>query len=207
MSNVSKEQVMRLLVGSSLMCGVSCCAQVCRRLKPDWPKACYRMAVARLALGRFEDAALAAWEVSEDKTERQRAVNAGCSATLCQPTRVLGVGPRAHHIEQLRLPRWIQFGRFSTTLSSSVRYTGQTATARDILSPTPALIVPPRVPAVPLSLSGPCCCRVCSWTMTTHNLSHSFKHVSRRVGQLFTGPSHNNNGRIPLEFPPTFVVS
>ncbi|CAN0463564.1 unnamed protein product [Ectocarpus sp. 8 AP-2014] len=37
-------------------------AEVCRRLKPDWPKACYRMAVARLALGRFEDAALAAWE-------------------------------------------------------------------------------------------------------------------------------------------------
>ncbi|CAM9696902.1 unnamed protein product, partial [Laminaria digitata] len=36
--------------------------QVCRRLKPDWPKACYRMAVARLALGRHEDAALAAWE-------------------------------------------------------------------------------------------------------------------------------------------------
>lgn len=37
-------------------------AEVCRRLKPDWPKACYRMAVARLALGRHEDAALAAWE-------------------------------------------------------------------------------------------------------------------------------------------------
>lgn len=39
--------------------------QVCRRLKPDWQKACYRMAVARLALGRYEDAALAAWEVSQ----------------------------------------------------------------------------------------------------------------------------------------------
>ena len=40
-------------------------SQVCRRLKPDWQKACYRMAVARLALGRYEDAALAAWEVSQ----------------------------------------------------------------------------------------------------------------------------------------------
>ncbi|CAN0187101.1 unnamed protein product [Discosporangium mesarthrocarpum] len=37
-------------------------AEICRRQRPEWPKACYRMAVARLALGRFEDAALAAWE-------------------------------------------------------------------------------------------------------------------------------------------------
>lgn len=35
---------------------------VCRRLKPDWAKGCYRVAVARLALGLFEDAAVAAFE-------------------------------------------------------------------------------------------------------------------------------------------------
>jgi ankyrin repeat protein len=37
-------------------------AEVARALKPDWPKACYRMAEARLALKRYEDAALAAYE-------------------------------------------------------------------------------------------------------------------------------------------------
>lgn len=37
-------------------------AEVCRRLKPDWPKGCYRLAAARLALGCFEDAAVAAFE-------------------------------------------------------------------------------------------------------------------------------------------------
>jgi tetratricopeptide (TPR) repeat protein len=37
-------------------------AVVARQLRPDWPKACYRMAVARLACGRYEDAAVAAWE-------------------------------------------------------------------------------------------------------------------------------------------------
>ena len=37
-------------------------AVICRYLKPDWTKGCYRMAVARLALGRYEDAALSAWE-------------------------------------------------------------------------------------------------------------------------------------------------
>ena len=37
-------------------------AVICRQLKPDWPKACYRMAVARYALKRYEDAALSAWE-------------------------------------------------------------------------------------------------------------------------------------------------
>ncbi len=37
-------------------------AEVARALKPDWPKACYRMAAARLALKRYEDAALAAYE-------------------------------------------------------------------------------------------------------------------------------------------------
>jgi tetratricopeptide (TPR) repeat protein len=37
-------------------------AVVARTLRPTWSKACYRMAVARLELGRYEDAALAAWE-------------------------------------------------------------------------------------------------------------------------------------------------
>jgi|UPI000581AAAC ankyrin repeat protein len=37
-------------------------AVVARTLRPDWPKAAYRMAVARLGLGKFEDAALSAWE-------------------------------------------------------------------------------------------------------------------------------------------------
>jgi ankyrin repeat protein len=33
-----------------------------RALRPDWSKACYRMAVARLELERYEDASLSAWE-------------------------------------------------------------------------------------------------------------------------------------------------
>lgn len=37
-------------------------AEQCRRLRPDWPKACFRMATARLALNQYEDAALAAFE-------------------------------------------------------------------------------------------------------------------------------------------------
>ena len=37
-------------------------ALVARYLKPDWSKACYRMAVARMALGRYEDAAVSAFE-------------------------------------------------------------------------------------------------------------------------------------------------
>jgi ankyrin repeat protein len=37
-------------------------AVVARCLDPTWPKAAFRMAVARLALGRYEDAALVAWE-------------------------------------------------------------------------------------------------------------------------------------------------
>ncbi len=37
-------------------------AEMARALKPDWPKACYRMAEARLALKKYEDAALAAYE-------------------------------------------------------------------------------------------------------------------------------------------------
>jgi hypothetical protein len=37
-------------------------AEVCRRLRPEWTKGCYRLAQARLALGLFEDAAVAAYE-------------------------------------------------------------------------------------------------------------------------------------------------
>jgi ankyrin repeat protein len=37
-------------------------AEVCRRLDPNWPKGCYRLAAARLALGFYEDAAVAAFE-------------------------------------------------------------------------------------------------------------------------------------------------
>jgi ankyrin repeat protein len=37
-------------------------AVIARHLRPDWPKAAFRMAVARLELGRYEDAAVSAWE-------------------------------------------------------------------------------------------------------------------------------------------------
>jgi ankyrin repeat protein len=37
-------------------------ATVARALRPEWPKAAYRVSAARLALGRYEDAAVAAWE-------------------------------------------------------------------------------------------------------------------------------------------------
>ena len=37
-------------------------AEVCRGLKPKWDKACLRLAKARIALGMFEDAAVAAFE-------------------------------------------------------------------------------------------------------------------------------------------------
>jgi len=37
-------------------------AEVCRFLKPDWPKGCYRLGQARMACGMFEDAAVAAFE-------------------------------------------------------------------------------------------------------------------------------------------------
>jgi ankyrin repeat protein len=37
-------------------------AIMCRMLRPGWVKACYRMTVARLALKRYEDAAVSAWE-------------------------------------------------------------------------------------------------------------------------------------------------
>jgi len=37
-------------------------AEMARQLRPDWPKACFRLAVARLALEQYEDAAMAAFE-------------------------------------------------------------------------------------------------------------------------------------------------
>jgi ankyrin repeat protein len=37
-------------------------AEICRRIKPDWPKGCFRLASARLALDMFEEAAVAAYE-------------------------------------------------------------------------------------------------------------------------------------------------
>ena len=37
-------------------------AEVCRRLRPDWTKGCYRLAAARMELGLYEDAAVAAFE-------------------------------------------------------------------------------------------------------------------------------------------------
>lgn len=37
-------------------------AEICRRLRPDWTKGCYRLAAARLELGLYEDAAVAAFE-------------------------------------------------------------------------------------------------------------------------------------------------
>jgi hypothetical protein len=37
-------------------------AVIARHLRPEWPKAAFRMAVARLELGRYEDAAVSAWE-------------------------------------------------------------------------------------------------------------------------------------------------
>ena len=37
-------------------------AEICRRLKPDWAKGCFRLAAARLALAMYEDSAVAAYE-------------------------------------------------------------------------------------------------------------------------------------------------
>jgi ankyrin repeat protein len=37
-------------------------AEICRQLNPTWPRGCYRLASARLALGQYEDAAVAAFE-------------------------------------------------------------------------------------------------------------------------------------------------
>ena len=50
-------------------------ALVCRRLKPDWPKGAYRVAAARMALGLYEDAAVAAFEgckLDENNAELKR---------------------------------------------------------------------------------------------------------------------------------------
>jgi ankyrin repeat protein len=47
-------------------------AVIARHLRPEWPKAAFRMAVARLELGRYEDAAVSAWEgmqLDEDNQE------------------------------------------------------------------------------------------------------------------------------------------
>jgi hypothetical protein len=37
-------------------------AEICRNLRPTWVRGAYRLASARLALGQFEDAAVAAFE-------------------------------------------------------------------------------------------------------------------------------------------------
>jgi ankyrin repeat protein len=37
-------------------------AEICRSLRPDWIKGCFRLAQSRMALGQYEDAALAAFE-------------------------------------------------------------------------------------------------------------------------------------------------
>jgi ankyrin repeat protein len=37
-------------------------AEICRHLNPTWPRGCYRLAAARLALHQYEDAAVAAFE-------------------------------------------------------------------------------------------------------------------------------------------------
>jgi ankyrin repeat protein len=50
-------------------------AVMARNLKPDWSKACYRQAVARLALERYEEAAMAAYtglEIDPDNKELQK---------------------------------------------------------------------------------------------------------------------------------------
>lgn len=39
-------------------------AEICRRLKPEWTKGCFRLAAARLALEMYEEAAIAAFEGS-----------------------------------------------------------------------------------------------------------------------------------------------
>ena len=44
---------------------------IARQLRPTWPEACFRMAVARLELGRYEDAALAAWEGLQQDQENE----------------------------------------------------------------------------------------------------------------------------------------
>lgn len=46
-------------------------AVVARHLRPDWPKAAFRIAVARLELGRYEDAAVSAWEGLQQDQENE----------------------------------------------------------------------------------------------------------------------------------------
>jgi len=62
-------------------------AEVCRHLDPSWVKGCYRLAAARLALGLYEDAAVAAFEGckldegnAELKALMQKAVRLGQQA-------------------------------------------------------------------------------------------------------------------------------
>jgi ankyrin repeat protein len=64
-------------------------AEVCRGLRPDWDKACLRLAKARLACGLYEDAAVAAFEGlkldNQNKTLKaltQQAVKMGKEAHL-----------------------------------------------------------------------------------------------------------------------------
>jgi ankyrin repeat protein len=59
-------------------------AEICRQLNPTWPRGCYRLASARLELGQYEDAAVAAFEGvkldegnKELKALLQRAVKLG----------------------------------------------------------------------------------------------------------------------------------
>lgn len=50
-------------------------AEICRRLDTKWVKGCYRLAMARIALGLFEDAAVAAFEgckLDESNTELKK---------------------------------------------------------------------------------------------------------------------------------------
>jgi ankyrin repeat protein len=46
-------------------------ATMARCFRPDWPKAAFRMAVARLELGKFEEAAISAWEGLQQDQENE----------------------------------------------------------------------------------------------------------------------------------------
>jgi tetratricopeptide (TPR) repeat protein len=46
-------------------------AWLCRALRPDWPKASFRLATALSAVGRFEDAAVAAWEGLQQDSDNE----------------------------------------------------------------------------------------------------------------------------------------
>ncbi len=45
-----------------MFCRALADAEMCATLAPEWPKACFRVATALLALSRYEDAAMAAWK-------------------------------------------------------------------------------------------------------------------------------------------------